>query len=168
MKRKSAAEFKPVKMEERPELPPIEETFENAKQAFVNTLEVSITLAKRVDNLLNIRDYASSFWKGSTFLDGMISADRMDYFKSLQDLSVAVYEALLDRTKQFELEEFLKEEMPDDYEDTIPNISVIETEHELCSAGLVFLTVKPFGEKMTALHHTLLDEQAQRKFEEQG
>ena len=49
MARKSASQAKIKKPEfKQPELPPIEETFEKAKQAFVNTLEVSVQLGSGV------------------------------------------------------------------------------------------------------------------------
>jgi len=164
MVRKSASQFKPTAKAEAPQLPPIEETFENAKQAFINTLEVSIVLAKRVDNLLNIRDYANKFWNGE--LDRLLPEERMDYYKALQEISITTYEALLEATKQFTLEEFSKEELNDYYEAIIPKVESITNERQLCSAGLIFITVKPFGEKMTALHHTILDEKKQREFTE--
>lgn len=165
MARKSASQAKIKKPEfQKPELPPIEETFENAKQAFVNTLEVSIQLAERVDNLLNIRDYVRKFfpdelpypWKG-------VMNARLKYCKALMNLSIQTYKDMLEIVKTFELEEFAKEDMKDYFEELMPVVEGINDEDELCTAGLVFLTIKPFGEKMTALHHTILDEVAQRK-----
>lgn len=159
MARKSASQAKIKKPEfKQPELPPIEETFENAKQAFINTLEVSVQLAERIDNLLNIRDYAKKFW-GETPVE-------LQYCKDLQDLSIQVYKDMLDIVKTFELEEFKKEDMKDYFEELMPIVEAINDEDELCAAGLIFLTIKPFGEKMTALHHTVLDEVAQREFME--
>lgn len=168
MTKKSAASVKPIPFNKAPELPPLEETFDNAKQAFINTLETSIIIAKRVDNLLNIRDYLIGYWKSTNKLDSMMPMDRMAYFKEMQLKTVMVYEQLLEATKTFELEEFCKEEMKDYYEDIIPSIEEIDSEQDLCTAGLIFLTVKPFGEKMTALHHTILDEKKQREFMEAG
>ena len=164
---KRAASMKAVKSQQVEDLPTLEETFENAKQAFLNTIEVSITIAKRVDNLLNIRDYTIGFWKQENgMLNSMIPAEKLEYYKELQKISIAVYEDLYKATKEFELEEFLKDEMKDYYEHIIPKVEEIETEEDLCEAGLIFLTVKPFGEKMTSLHHTMLDEKKQREFVE--
>ena len=73
---------------------------------------------------------------------------------------------MLEIVKSFELKEFKKEDMKDYFEELMPVIEAINDEDELCAAGLVFLTIKPFGEKMTALHHTVLDEVAQREFME--
>ena len=171
MGRKSTSQFNPVKkdgsekwIKEKVEpLPPIEETFDKAKQSFIITLETSIVLAKRVDNLMNIRDYAYKFW-GDKIADAYIS--KVSYFKSLQQVSIDTYEELLKATKEFSLEEFTKDEVKDYYEHIIPSVDSIENEEDLCIAGLIFLTVKPFGEKMAALHRTMLDEKAQRDFME--
>ena len=50
MARKSAARVKAMKVDNpetvTPELPPIEETFDNAKQAMVNTIDVALLLSK--------------------------------------------------------------------------------------------------------------------------
>lgn len=162
MARKSAAEFKPVNNSAKADLPPIEETFEKAKQVIINTLEVSIKLAGRIDNLLNIRDYALKFWGNE--LDNVFDDEaKVRYFKTLQGVSITAYQAVLEATKSFALEDFLKEDMPDYYEEIIPSVDDVTSTGELCVAGLIFLTVKPFGEKMTALHHQMLDEKSQRE-----
>lgn len=172
---KNAAKFKPVKnngsqkwiKQQQEDLPTLEETFENAKQAFILTLETSIEIAKRVDNLMNIRDYALKFWGGNLENNNIFgSSERVKYFKQLQAVSIATYEQLLEATKKFALDEFTKDEMKDYYEGIIPPIDDIKSEQNMCTAGLIFLTVKPFGEKMTALHHTILDEKKQREFME--
>lgn len=168
MARKSASQVKIKKPQfNQPELPPIEETFDNAKQAFVNTLEVSVQLAERIDNLMNIRDYAKKFWEGSMNFEVNPMEDKpVKYCKQLQELSIQVYKDMLEIVKTFDLEEFKKEDMKDYFEELMPVPENIEDEDQLCAAGLVFLTIKPFGEKMTALHHTILDEVEQRKFME--
>lgn len=173
MARKSTSQFKAVNnnhskkwiKEQQTNLPPIEETFDNAKQAFINTLEVSIKLAGRVDNLMNIRDYAYKFWGEKLDVN---HANKLDYLVELMTVSIETYKAILDRVEQFDMEEFLKEDMKDYFEDIIPQVENIVTEEELCTAGLIFLTVKPYGEKMTQLHHTMLDEKKQREFIEKG
>lgn len=165
MTRKSAASAKLVKPEQFDDLPPIEETFDNAKQAFINTLDVSIELSKRIDNLMNIRDYAMKFW-GSEFESKFLVPERLDYFKGLQNLSTMTYQALKEATEKFELDAFLAEDLKDYYEDIIPKIDDILDESQMCAAGLIFLTVKPFGEKMAALHRTMLEEKAARDAQE--
>lgn len=148
------------------EMPTLEETFENAKQAFINTLEVSIQLANRIDNLMNIRDYVYKFWGNE--INNMLQDERVAYYKALLDISVNTYTEILERVKRFELDEFLKDDMKDYFEDLIPDVSDIKREDEMCEAGLIFLTVKPYGEKMTQLHHTMLDEKKQRDYLENG
>lgn len=172
MARKSAAQLKAKKQtsdlkQKLEDMPSLEETFENAKQAFVNTLEVSVQLAGRIDNLLNIRDYAYKFWDKA---DKCIPTDgrgTLGYCKKLQDLSIQIYKDMLEIVKTFDLKEFKKEDMKDYFEELMPIVEGIEDEDQLCAAGLIFLTIKPFGEKMNALHHTILDEAAQRKFMEE-
>ena len=172
MARKSAAQLRASKnlnsskkfeKQRIEDLPPIEETFENAKQAFVNTLEVSVQLASRIDNLMNIRDYAYKFW-GNRIDEMFLPGEKLGYFKDLMDVSVGTYEKMLDIVKGFELEEFLKDDMKDYFEPLMPDTSTILNEKELCVAGLIFLTIKPYGEKMTSLHHTMVDEKKQREF----
>lgn len=172
MARKSTSQFKMVKNEgsqkwvkeqQQLDLPPIEETFDNAKQAFVNTLEVSIQLASRIDNLMNIRDYAYKFW-GKRLDEKYLGGERVVYFKKLMDISVETYTKILERVRTFELDEFTKDDMKDYFEDIMPSTEDIQTEDDMCVSGLIFLTVKPYGEKMTQLHHTMLDEKRQREF----
>ena len=169
MSKKSASQFKPIKTQEvqKHELPPIEETFDNAKQAFVNTLEVSVRIAKRIDNFLNVRDYVINFYGRDWSEIRRVGADRVEYIKRLQNITVSTYEKMLEKTLEFSLEEFSKEEMKDYYEEIVPDVESIDTMDKILEAGLIFLSVKPFGEKMTALHHTILDEIAQRKYMEE-
>ena len=169
MSKKSASQFKPIKTQEvqQHELPSIEETFDNAKQAFVNTLEVSVRIAKRIDNFLNVRDYVINFYGRDWSEIRRVGADRVEYIKRLQNITVSTYEKMLEKTLEFSLEEFSKEEMKDYYEEIVPDVESIDTMDKILEAGLIFLSVKPFGEKMTALHHTILDEIAQRKYMEE-
>lgn len=171
---KSASEFKPkmINGDERrarqaqlDEMPTLEETWENAKQAFVNTAEVSVELAKRIDNLMNIRDMVYKFWETSDREGYPVT---MRYLKNKMELSVMTYKRILEIVKTFEMEEFLKEDMKDYFEELIPNVDELVAEEDLLDAAIVFLTVKPWGEKMTALHHTMLDEKKQREYLEKG
>ena len=159
MARKSAARVKTIKAEkggmpQQPELPPIEETFENMKQGFITILEMSVLLAKRADNLANCRDYAIGFWKDAQYEPTL----DIKYFKELQELSIETYDKLLERAKSFDLEEFKKDDMEDYFADIIPSCDDILSEKDLCAAEFVFIIVKPFGEKMSAMHQTILDE----------
>jgi len=168
MTRKSAAKAKPIKVNnsdkflKAPELPPIEETFGNIKQVIVNTAEVAVVVAGRVDNLINLRSVAYKFW-GNELDAKYLSEERMEYFKKLQGMTVGYYEDILDIVKSFELDEFLKEDMKDYFEDLMPKTSDIKTEEDLFEAGIIADIIKPWGERMTQLHHQILDEQGQRE-----
>lgn len=169
MARKSAAQAKPAnkvreayeEMDKKTQLdnmPTPEEVFETGKQVYINTLEASIVLAKRVDNLLNIRDYAMKFWAEEAG-----GKNTLSYYKELQKLSIETYEQMLKIANGFEYEEFIKDEMKDYFEDLIPQTEDVEVISQLCEAGLIFLTVKPFGEKMTQLHYNVLDAKKARE-----
>ena len=168
MTRKSAAKAKVIKTEnsskflKEPELPPIEETFDKAKTSFIRTAEVAVVVAQRVDNLINIRKAAHEFW-GNSFDEKFFVSDRMEYFKKLQGMTVGCYENILDIVNKFELDEFLKDEMKDYFEDIMPKTIDIISEEDLFEAYLLSGIIKPWGEKMTQLHYQMLDEQAQRK-----
>ena len=162
MSRKSAASFKPVVTKNQEDIPTLEETWENAKQAFLNTAEVSVQLAGRIDNLMNIRDMVYKFWDVRHKTEDIT----LEYLKSKQEISIMTYKCILSIVKNFEMEEFLKEDMKDYFEEVIPPVDELEDEEDLLDAAIVFLTVKPWGEKMTALHHTMLDEKKQREFVE--
>lgn len=159
MARKSAAKAKVIKAKGSEEflkkkLPPIEETFEYMKQGFLTILQTSIELAQRVDNLDNLRSFSLRFWDDKRDLS---------YYKHLQDISVETYRALYDCTEEFSLDEFSKEDMKDYYENLVPKCEDIATEEDLAEALVKFITVKPFGEKMAALHQQILDEIKQRE-----
>ena len=149
------------------ELPTLEETWENAHQAFINTAEVSVTLANRIDNLMNLRDMALKFWGDAETIEQCVGVKALAYYKELLELSKITYELILEIVKTFEMEEFLKEDMKDYFEEAVPKLDDIMTEDEMLRSAIVFLTVKPWGEKMTALHHTMLDEKKQREYLEQ-
>lgn len=167
MTRKSAAKAKPIKVAGsdkflREELPPIGETFDNIKQVIINTAEVSVVVAGRVENMGNLRAAAYKFW-GNELDCKYTSHERMEYFKQLVGKSVGCYESIVEIIRGWELEEFLKEEMKDYFQNLMPKIEDIETENDLFEAMLMADIIKPWGEKMTQLHHQMLDEQAQRK-----
>lgn len=168
MVRKSAAKAKPIKVNnsskflKQQELPPIEETFGNIKQVIINTAEVAIVQAGRIGNLANLREAAYRFW-GNELDCKYTMHERMEYFKKLQSMTVGCYEDILDIVKSFELDEFLKEDMKDYFEGITPKVADVETENDLFEATIIMDIIKPWGEKMTQLHHQMLDEQGQRK-----
>lgn len=168
MTRKSAAKAKAVKNNNsdkflvKPELPPIEETFENIKQVMVNTAEVQVQVAGRVENLVNIRLAAYQFY-GNELDEKCLPKERMDFFKELMEITIEAYKQILDIVNSFELDEFLKEDMKDYFEDLMPSVENIITEEDLFVAKLIVDCVKPWGEKMNQLHYQMVDEQGQRK-----
>lgn len=162
--RKSAAKIKPIKGQHvyQEELPPIEELFDDAKQMYVMTVETNIITAKRIDNLMNIRDYAYKFWRNS--LDNLFDdKQRLDYFKDLQKLSINVYEQIKEIAEGFTLEAFSNETIDDCFKEILPTPDDIEDEDELCRAGLIFLTVRPYADKMLKLHSLIRDELSKRE-----
>ena len=171
MTRRSAAKVKAIKSEKwekQPELPPLEETFDKMKQGFLMTAETAVVISDRIDNLINIRKAAYEFW-GNDFKDEFITRECIQYLKAKQGMITACYENIVDVIKSFELEEFLKEDMKDYFFDLMPKCDDVETEEDLFNAFLVSGVVKPWGEKMTQMHHQMLDEQGQRKaMEEDG
>lgn len=141
----------------------LEESWEKMKDIYVSTLEVSVENAKRIDNLLNIRDLVIKFY-GTDYLDAMYDEDRfIAYLKEMQSLSIETYERMLDIARTFELKDFLLEDMPDWYAHLIPSVNRIESMPQLVEGALVFLSVKPFGEKMMQMHHAIMDEAEARE-----
>ena len=165
MAKKSAARIKTIKAKEpemhKPELPPIEETFDKMKETNIMLLETSVVLARRADNFANVRRFALELW-GSDFCKDNADA-RMRYFRHLYELSIETYEKVLECARKFSLDEFSKPDMKDYFEDIIPKAEDILSERDLCDAELIFLIVKPWGEKMSAMHQQILDEIAMRK-----
>lgn len=163
MGRKSAASAKVAKPNfKQEELPPIEETFENIKQVMINTADAAIIVAQRIDNLLNIRRACHEFY-GSEFNDKHVYGVRVDYFKEKQELTVEAYRQIADVVREFELEEFLKEDMKDYFDDLMPKCGAISSEEDLFNAFLISGIVKPWGEKMNQLHYQMLDEKKARE-----
>lgn len=167
MTRKSTSKFKAVNAQNsskflKNDLPPIEETFENIKQVMINTADAAIIVAQRIDNLLNIRRACHEFF-GSEFNDKHVYGVRVDYFKEKQELTIEAYKQIAEVVREFELEEFLKEDMKDYFEDLMPKCENIGTEEGLFNAFLISGIVKPWGEKMNQLHYQMLDEKKQRE-----
>lgn len=155
MARKSAskAKVKPVEIPQEEGMP-LEDLFDVAKRGFVTTVDTNILTAKRIDNLMNIRDYACKFWHGED--------KGLGYYKSLQELSIRTYENIKEVAEGFTLEMFSDGEMDDLFGPLLPKPEDIEDEEELCRAGLIFLTVRPYGEKMLKLHNLVQEEIGKR------
>ena len=157
MSRKSASRVKP--MEPKPEERPLQELFEESRDIMAAIVDVQVVTAQRVDNLMNIRDYARKFWSGDRKVE-------LGYIKSLQELSVETYRKVAEMFRSFKLEDFIGEEVHDFVGELVPKVGDIETEDELCRAGLVYLSVKPYGEKMLQLHQVTRDEYVKRSGQE--
>jgi len=163
--KKSAARIKPVnnKVIEKPEFEPLEDIFKTIKDGFVMTAETNIITAKRVDNLASIRDSAYAYWHDDYLGDRYLPGERYKYFIELQQVSVKTYEKIYEIAKTFELEEFLKEDMKDYFEDVVPPVESINSEKELLEALIIFKCVQPYGSKMNQIHQMILDEVNKRK-----
>lgn len=162
MAKKSASQLKPVKAVPANNLPPIEETWENAWQSFKNTIDVNVELARRVDNLLNVRDLCFKIL-GEDYVWSLDSKERMNLYKWANDVSVATYMEIQRIIGTWELDEFLKEDMKDYFEDIMPKSDNVKDEMDLLFAAIKFLSIKPYGERMNQLHYTMLDEKKMRE-----
>lgn len=164
--RKSAAKIKPIKEPAYQEpLPPIEEVFEDAKAMYLMTIETNIMTAKRIDNLLNLRDYAYKFW-GEEMKNLFNGNMRVKYFKELQELSVHVYEQIKEIAEEWTLEFFSDETIEDPFQVILPKPENLEDENEMCRAGIIFLSIRPYADKMLKMHQLIQDEKAKREMQE--
>ena len=152
MANKSAAKMKP--MPKKPKLPPMEDVFQEAKDMFAMTVDTQIKTAARVDNLMNIRDYLKAYFDETP---DIIKC------KKYQQFSIDTYKKVREAVDQFSLEEFEKETIKDYFEDIIVKVENIKDDEDLCRAGLIFLSVQPYGNKLVKLHQLMQDEIAKRK-----
>lgn len=143
--RKSASQVKVVKPKSDEEkLNQLKKEFDATKDMYLETLKVQIKTARRVDNMLNIRDYMIKFRNDPHPL--------IEDIKFLLDVSVETYEKILERSKEFTVDEFMKPTLKDYYEGIVPDTDTLNTPAELESAGIVFLSVQPYGQKMMQMH----------------
>jgi len=160
MARKSAARMKVVKDDRK--LQPIEEVFEDAKKMFAMTVDTQVKLAGRVDNLMNIRDFARKFW-GSKYDDMFMDGEEeWEYLQHLQNISIETYKDVRKRVDQFELVDFRAVEVKDYFADIIPDVKDIAGMGSLCVAALKFMSVQPYGSKLMQLHQMMQEEFAKR------
>lgn len=163
MAKKSASELKAKKQGfQTKELPPIEETWEKIKQVYITILEVNVRLAKRADNMLNLRDLAYKFL-GEEYMWALEEEQRMALFKWMRDESIKAYEDMLAIAKEWTIDQFTEEDMPDWFEDLIPDPETFNTEMDMLFAAIKFSSVKPYGERMAGMHQQMLDEMEMRK-----
>ena len=153
--KKSAASAKVIKPEinnnvtEEEAMAALVTEFELMKEAFIMTIETQIKTACRVDNLMNVRDYSQRFWDGNP---GMCN---IGHYKMLTEVGISTYQKVLDRSKEFTLEEFMKTELQDYYADITPCMHQVDSEEELEIAGIIFLSVQPYGQKMMGMHQAV-------------
>lgn len=145
-----------------PELCPIEETWEKMMTVNVAEIDGACAIAGRWDNFMNIRDLCYKVL-GNYLDDALMLDERMGLFHEMHQLSIDTYAEIAKRVRTWSLEEFLKEEMPDYFEDMFRDPKEANTERDLIEGTVIFLTVKPWGEKMVQLHQQILFEQAQRE-----
>ena len=161
MVKKSAARMKTYKGEHQADLPPIEEVFEDAKRMFVMTVDTQIKTARRVDNLMNIRDFCMKFWDDEDQFE-VQECYTLDYYKKMQQLSIDTYTRIKEIAETFELVDFRAIEIKDYFADIIPSVDSISTKQELCEAALIFMSVQPYGSKLIQMHQLMQDECAKR------
>jgi len=158
MTRKSAASVKAVKTA-KDALPPIEDIFKIMREGYLTVLETNIETAKRVDNLFNIRDLARRYWGDDDMVHNTI-----EYYKSLYDLSVGTYEKILEIAKErYTFEELSNMEMNNWYDEILPSVEEIITKEDMIKAMIVFLSIKPYGEKMLRDHNQFQEELMKRE-----
>jgi len=168
MTRKSAASAKVKRIEvensrqQEHALPSIEETFEGAKEMFLMTAEVAHRIARRADNMYNVRRAVYEFW-GNHFEESRLPKDRWDYIVAKTEMTSDIYSRVVEAIESFELEEFLKEDMKNYFEDIVPDIDDLHSEEDLFDAWIAVEIVKPWGEKMAALHQQMLQEKKARE-----
>ena len=149
---KSAAKMKVAP--KKPKLPPMEEVFKEAKDMFAMTVDAQIKNAERVDNLMNIRDYLKAYFDETP---GILVC------KAYQGISIDTYKKVREKVDEFSLEDFEKETIKDYFEDILIEPDDIKDDNDLCKAGLVFLSVQPYGNKLVKMHQLMQDEIAKRK-----
>ena len=154
---KRTAAMKAVSTKKQEEMS-LEEAFEIMRTGFITILETNIITAKRVDNLLNIRDAAKRFWKGT------VGHNDIAYYKEIQQLSVKTYEDILSIIKEkYTFENLSNPEISDWFEEIIPSVDSINNDVQLMEAMIVFMSVKPYAEKVLRDHANFQDEIEKRK-----
>lgn len=158
MAKKSAASMKPkvTKVPELTEEQKWEEMkgiFEDAKWTFIETVKVQIKAAARVDNYLNLRELAMKFDH---------AGDDIKFIKGLQQGSIKVYEQVQKVAEGFKLEDFCKEQVPDLFEDIMPQVSDITDNDSQIVAAIGFMSITPYGNNMIQMHNLMMQEMDKR------
>ena len=157
MTRKSAASAKAVKREN---IPPMEDVFKIMREGAVAIIETNVETAKRVDNLFNLRDMARRFWGDDA------THNSPSYYKQLHKLSVETYEKIEKIIKEkYTLEEFSKPLIDDWFKELIPTVDSLSDidPQDMLDAMIIYMSVKPYGEKMLRDHQQIQEELERRK-----
>lgn len=145
--KKSAARVKVVRPKgEAEKLEQLQKEFDATKEMYLMTLDTQVKTANRVDNLLNIRDFSKKFWGDDK------AHQNLDHYMKLLDTSIETYREIRKRSEEFALDEFVKTSVRDYYEGIVPSPENITSDLELEEAGIVFLSVQPYGQKMMQMH----------------
>lgn len=149
---KSAAKAKIAP--KKPQLPPIEDVFKEAKEMFAITVDVQVKNAERVDNLMNIRDYLKAYFD---------ETPDVLKCKKYQQISIDTYKQVRKAVDEFSLEDFKQDTIKDYFEDIIVKSENVIDDEDLCRAGLIFLSVQPYGNKLIKMHQLIQDELRKRE-----
>lgn len=154
MARKSAASAKPkvVKAPEKTEeqkWEELEKIFEDAKWTYIETVKVQVKAAKRVDNYLNLRELAMKF---------DFAGDDIKFIKELQSGSVKVYEQVQAIAESFKFEDFTREQVPDLFEELMPQVDDIVDNASQLIAAIAFMSITPYGNNLIQMHNLIMQE----------
>lgn len=154
MAKKSAASAKVAPKKTEEELwKEMESVFDDAKWTFIETVKVQVKAAKRVDNYLNLRELAMKFGH-----DG----SEVDFIKKLQEGSVKVYEQVQAIAEAFKFDDFIKETVPDLFEDIMPTTDDIVDNDSQLIAAIAFMSITPYGNNLVQMHNLIMQELERR------
>jgi len=141
----------------KPATASLEEFWKDAHEVYLMGIEAQIVGAKRIDAMLNIRDLVKQF-------NNEVHPD-IEVVKDMRNLQIAAFERMLAISKDFKLEDFMKRELQDFYAELMPEAEEISTEAELLPAAVLFLAVRPYGDRLIQLHKMVQDEIHRRHIE---
>ena len=154
MVKKSAASAKVAPKKTEEELwKEMESVFDDAKWTFIETVKVQIKAAGRVDNYLNLRELAMKFDH---------AGDDVEFIKKLQQGSIKVYEQVKEVAESFKAEDFFHEQVPDLFEDIMPQVTDIVDNDSQLIAAIAFMSITPYGNNMIQMHNLIMQEMDRR------
>ena len=149
MTRKSAASAKPKAQEPSREeqLEKLHRSFDENKQAFIQTVKTQIVIADRFDNYLNVEDLAMRIMK--------VDEIEIELGNELTDESIRCYELVLEQVEKFEFDEFVGEEPPDYFSVIMPDRHKLVDKLDKVYSTIRYMSVKPYADKMLQMWQTL-------------